>query len=156
MTTADEFNRQMRDVAAQFVNWARDFEEHAQFIADNAAGYWLLTGRPRLANACAFEFAVHPQARADYYIGGESYEERPLDAPEALLPLARAIAAGSVIRRQVLSANTGLLLSTQTIITLADGTPWRDEHKGPLAPADAALSKWSVVYQDQAFVPFKR
>ena len=157
MTTTDAFHRQMRDVAAQFYSWARAFEEDGEFLAEDTAGYWRLAACPKLANACAFEFVVHPGGKIDYFIGGESYEERQLARTDSLLPLIEAIAGACVIMRRTRSANSNLLLSSETIVTMADGRIWRDGHDNPVArslPAAFAAAR-PIIHDDHYFAPYR-
>ena len=153
MAIDDLFQRRLRDIAARFHNWSLAHQANAQFVHEDANGYWRFAGTPVPPNACAFEILIHPNNKVDFLIADQTYEERSLEPLEQILPLVEAIAAGQVLTRSWSSSNTGMLQRIETIITLDGVAPWCEARD-----ITATINQTAAPRQkrDRHYVPYTR
>ena len=73
---------------------------------------------------------------------------------DLLLPLLEAITAGRVVQRRWISRATGACRAVESIVTLADGTQWRDGRTtGSVAEA---VPRDETERHDHHFLPYRR
>jgi hypothetical protein len=125
-----------------------------QAVADvevaRADGSWRTRVIPHAANACPFELALRADQHYDLSIGGETYEDQPIDNLALFPDLLEAIAAGQVISRRLASTSTGALQAIETIVTSGDGVEWSGRRTFAGTPAA------DVVIFDRHYVAYSR
>ena len=153
MITDNSFQRRLRAIAARFHDWSRDLGDHADFETTDNHGYWRFAANPHVPNACPFEILVHPGDIVDFYIDDRVYEERRLEPLDTLLSLVKAISEGHVITRLWYSALTGMVLASESIITMEDGGSWSERRVNEQARhLDGVVRN----RHDRRFVPYRR
>ena len=115
--------------------------------------FWRGRVHPFAVNACPFEIILHRRQRYDITIGPETYEERTISSVAIFAPLLEAVAGANLIVRRWKSAMSGAAVAVETLVTLADGSLWRDRRDTILGTLG---SETTLVRDDQHFVPYKR
>ena len=151
MLPDDVFRTKLDRTIAALRQWSGALTDCARLEEQDASRYWRLAVRPLAVGACPVEMILHHRQRCDLAIGDESYEDRPVEEFDLLLPLAESIAAGRVLTRHKSSANTGAALAIETHVRLADGQIWQ---------ADRRLRPRAVpgrtILEDRWFLPYRR
>ena len=129
MTSSDEDRSALSEAISALETWARVNSDVALIETEIAPAYWKMSVAPHTVGACPFELKLHADRRFDLAIGGEVYEDKPIDGLDFFVMLARAVAAGRVERVAVVSALTGSVDAIETRVTLEDGWAWIGERR---------------------------
>ena len=129
MTSGDGDRSELSKTISALETWARNTSDVARIETETASAYWKMTVAPNTVGACPFELILRADRRFDLGIGGEVYEDKPIDGLDFFVMLARAIAAGRVERIDVISALTGSVDAIETRVTLEDGWAWIGERR---------------------------
>jgi hypothetical protein len=129
MHSDDVYRNQLGETILSLEGWARDNRDVAAIEIAVTPTYWKLSARPETLGACPFEFLLRADQKFNLAIGGEVYEDKPVDKFDFFGMLARAIAAGRVERIEVLNALTGACEALETRVTLEDGWAWIGERR---------------------------
>jgi hypothetical protein len=151
MLPDDVFRSKFDRTIAGLRQWSSALGDCVRVEDEVAARYWRLAVRPLAVGACPLELILHHRQRCDLAIGDESYEDRPVDEFDLLLPLAEAVAAGRVLTRHKTSANTGTALAVETRIKLASGDIWQADRR--LRPRTIP---GPTILEDRWFLPYRR
>ncbi len=153
MRADDRFREDLHKLIAGLRTWAASCSGEALCAQTETPDYWRLAVRPIANTACPLELILHADQRYDASIGLETYENRPLDRPDLLLPMVKAIADGQVITRNWRTRSTGLLHSIETIVRLEAGTLTGLRE----IPAVASfVGRDDCVGHDRHYAPYKR
>jgi hypothetical protein len=151
MLPDDVFRARLDRTVAGLRQWGQSISDCAKVAEVQESNHWWFVAIPHVTGACRFELILHHAQKYDLALGGEAYENRPVDELDRLLPLAEAVAAGRVLARHKTSANTGMPLAVETIVRLPDGEVWQ---------ADRWLRPLRLVgpttLEDQWFLPYRR
>ena len=150
----DVYRQQLSDVIAELENWAHALSDCATCTSGIAPAFWKLSVTPEARGACAFELMLRADQRFNVQIGGEVYEDKPVDAFAFFPMLARAIAAGRVERNTISSALTGVPEAIETRVTLEDGWAWIGERR--VATRVARKSDAAQEQRTHRFLPYRR
>lgn len=150
----DVYRQQLSNVIAELETWASTLDDCAKCTSSMAPAFWKLSVTPEARGACPFELMLRADQRFNVQIGGEVYEDKPVDAFPFFPMLARAIAAGRVERNTISSALTGAAEAIETRVTLEDGWAWIGERR-----VNARTARKSDAAQEQRthrFLPYRR
>jgi hypothetical protein len=134
--------------------WVPTVADVARVGESEAPGYWRLTMDPEVEGACPLEMTLHENQHFDLVLGGELYEDRALASLELLHPLLQAVTEGRVVQRRWISCATGAERAVETIVTLADGSVWRDGRTNDAVAA--AIPREATERHDHHFLPYRR
>ncbi|MCL4766245.1 MAG: hypothetical protein KJZ80_08435 [Hyphomicrobiaceae bacterium] len=153
MLPDDTFRKRLQHVVAALEAWAAEMEPWSDIELGFVDGVWRISAVPHAETACPFEIVMRPDQRFDMTVGGETYEDLPLDALTDIPQLVRAISNGRVLIRHWSSSTTGLEYNVEMIVDLPGAGEGRFERPNPEAPPieDAELMATPV-----AFAPYRR
>jgi hypothetical protein len=154
MYSDDVYRKNLSDTISALEAWARDFRDVAEIETPETAAYWKLSVVPHVAGACPFELLLRADQKFNAAIGGEIYEDKPIDKFEFFPMLARAIATGNVEHIEVLNALTGALDAIETRVTLEDGWAWIGERR--TGPRGARRTDSTQELRTRHFLPYRR
>jgi hypothetical protein len=154
MCSDDAFRNRLGEAILAMEAWASAHRDCADVEVSITAGYWKLAAHPFTKGACPFELLLRADQKFDAAIGGEVYEDKPIDKFEFFPMLARAIATGNVEQIEVLNALTGALDAIETRITLEDGWAWIGERR--TGPRGARRTDSTQELRTKRFLPYRR
>src|SRR5690606_20366664 len=99
MPSDDTFRKQLQHVIAALETWAKEMEPWADIELGPVDGTWRISAFPYAPTACPFEIILRPDRKFDMMVGGEIYEDQPLDALTDIPQMVRSIANGRVLIR---------------------------------------------------------
>ena len=134
--------------------WVPTIADVARARESDTDDAWTLAIEPAVAGACPVELRLCDGHRFDLAIAGEVYAGRTADSLELMLPLLEAITAGRVVQRLWISRATGACRAVESIVTLADGSSWRDGRTTD-GLADA-VPRDETERHDRHFLPYRR
>jgi hypothetical protein len=134
--------------------WVPTIADVARATESQSPGYWRLAMEPNVAGACPFEMTLHDDQHFDLVLGSEFYEDRVLSSLEILLPVLQSVTEGRIVQRRWFSSATGAERAVETIITLADGSVWRDGRTNETVAA--AIPREATERHDHVFLPYRR
>lgn len=150
---ADVFHANFRAMLADLHAWLSDLAPHVAVEEENTQDFWRFRIVPNAENACPVELVLYrAQQVFDLAVGPETYEERSIESLALFPRLLEAIGDGRVVTSVWVSSATGITRSVETVVTLDDGSVWRDEHLGPLADA---ISPQAAEKHDHAYVRYR-
>jgi hypothetical protein len=128
-----------------------------QVVADvevsRADGSWRARVTPHASNACPFELVLRRDQHYDLSIGGETYEDQPIDSLSLFPELLEAIAGGHVISRRLTSVATGTVQAIETHVRPHGGIEWSGRRTfNRLRPA----TEPELVIHDRHYVAYSR
>jgi hypothetical protein len=154
MYSDDVYRNHLGETIAALEDWARDNRDVATIETSSNAAYWKLSVMPHAAGACPIELLLRADQRFNVAIGGEVYEDKPVDKFDFFAMLVRAIARGNVERINVLNALTGALEAIETRVTLEDGWAWIGERR--IASRGSHKIDSAQELRTRRFVPYRR
>src|SRR5262245_53829876 len=134
--------------------WVPTIADVARASESQAPGYWRLAMSPDVIGACPFEMTLHDNQHFDIVLGSEFYEDRALASLELLLPILQSVTEGRIVHRSRIRRATGAERAVETIITLADGSVWRDGRTNEAVAA--AIPREGTERHDHVFLPYRR
>ncbi|HPG89175.1 MAG TPA: hypothetical protein PLD46_05945 [Hyphomicrobium sp.] len=150
----DVYRKQLSDVISELQIWAGALSDCAACDIDLTPAFWKLTVAPTAHGACPFELMLRADQRFNVQIGGEVYEDKPVDAFAFFPMLARAIAAGRVERNTISSALTGAVEAIETRVILEDGWAWIGERR--MTARSGRRSDAAQELRTHRFLPYRR
>lgn len=154
MLPDDVFRSRMQTTITALQYWAPSIADAAQVEETETGSFWKITVTPGLPNACPFELIVHFDQRYDLAIGSETYEGLPIESFDMFLPFVEAVADGNVVQRRRLSRLTGLERSVETLVTLANGSTWREVRgERQMVPS---LDDDGTELRERRYLPYRR
>ena len=153
MSSDDSFRKQLQHVIAALEDWAKEMEPWATVELGPADGTWRISAVPHAPTACPFEIILRPDRKFDMIVGGEIYEDQPLDALTDIPQLVRAISNGRILIRRWTGQATGLLYSVETIVDLPGSDEGRFVRRNPDAPP---IEDVELVAELETFAPYRR
>jgi hypothetical protein len=154
MLPDDVFRSRMQTTITALKYWAPSIADAAQVEETETGNFWKIAVTPGLSNACPFELIVHFDQRYDLAIGSETYESLPIESFDMFLPFVESVADGNVVQRRRLSRLTGLERSVETLVTLPNGSTWREVRgDGHAVPS---LDDDGTELREHRFLPYRR
>lgn len=153
MASDDSFRKQLHHVISALENWAKEMQPFADIEYGPADGTWRIGAVPHVETACPFEIILRPDRKFDIMVGGETYEDQPLDALTDIPEIVRAISSGRVLIRRWASQATGLVYKVETIIDLPGSNEGRFERRNPDAPP---IEDAELIACPESFAPYRR
>ncbi|MFN3625851.1 MAG: hypothetical protein ACK4TP_17550 [Hyphomicrobium sp.] len=155
MLPDDIFRSRLQSTITALRYWAPSIADAARLDETEASDYWRLTVKPKVASACPFELILHADQRYDLSVADETYENRPIETFEWMVPFANAVADGEVVQRHWISRLTGLERSVETVVMLGDGGIWR-EGRGTVQHWMPTLDDDGAELRERRFLPYRR
>ena len=153
MLSDDNIRKKLQHVIAALEVWAAEMEPWATVELGFTDGVWRICAVPNAETACPFEIILRPDQKFDMRVGGETYEDQPLDALTDIPQIVRAISNGRILIRRWESWTTGLEYNLETIIDIPGADEGRFERPNPEAPpADDA----ELIATVRTFAPYRR
>jgi len=107
---------------------------------------------PHTRGACPVELMVRADQHYDIALGQAIFEDCRVEQLDVFKPLILAVADGHIVRRHHISAQTGVEMGFETIVTMPSAQPWRKVHGG-----EVWLGRGGEVFmRDQRFLPYRR
>jgi hypothetical protein len=154
MLPDDVFRSRLQTTITALRYWAPSIADAAHIEEAETGNFWKIVMAPRLANACPLEMILHFDQRYDLAVADESYESLPIESFDLFVPFVEAIAEGNIVQRRWISRLTGLERSVETIVTLAEGSIWR-EGRGA-AQSMPSLEDDGTELRERRFLPYRR
>lgn len=153
MLSDDNFRKRLQHVISALEVWAAEMEPWADIELGFIDSAWRISAAPHAETACAFEIILRPDQKFDMRVGGETYEDQPLDALTDVPQLVRAIANGRILIRCWESWTTGLKYNVETIVDLPGADEGRFEKPSPAAPP---VEDAELMARLRTFAPYRR
>lgn len=153
MPSDDTFRKQLQHVIAALETWAKEMEPWAKIELGPTHGSWHVSAIPHAPTACPFEIILRPDRKFDMMIGGEIYEDQPLDALTDIPQMVRSISNGNVLIRRWRSQATGLLYSVETVVDLPGTNEGHFRRRNPNAPRIDDVELEATL---ETFAPYRR
>ena len=153
MLSDDTYRAKLQQTIASVRAWSGFVADVARLDITDQGTAWRLALTPRAARACPVEFVLRSDQKYDLIVGGQTFEDRKLASLDLVLQLLQAVADGRVVTRRLSSAATGLLHGVETVVTLADGTQFKDESRNPAAQA---LNGVEIETREITYLPYRR
>lgn len=154
MTPDDAYLARLQATIASLRYWVPTIADVAHSEELDSPEYWKLAITPSAAAACPFELLLRADEHYDVLIAGEAFEDLSITSLDLFVPLAEAIASGSVVQRLSHSAATGTPYRVETVITLANGDVWRQTRQVARAPARSGPD--DMITTERHFLPYRR
>lgn len=153
----DTFRARHRLTVDDLERWCFDLTLVAEIEREPTADYWRLAVQPAALNACPVEIIVHHRSQTlDLAIGSTLHPGLSGDLLEHLAPLCRAIEVGRVVTRRMTSTSTGRRLADESVVSLADGTIWRDSVGPDCQRLARELPEDGIVVTTRHYTPWRR
>ena len=154
MLPNDAMYSRLRATIESLRYWVPTIADVARVAESETPAQWKVAITPNIESACPLELALGSTQRYTLTIAGESYSDRAIVSLDLFLPLLEAISEGRVVQRRWVSLATGAVRAIETIVTLADGSTWRDGRT--LEAVVAAIPRESTERHDRHFLPYRR
>jgi hypothetical protein len=154
MLTDEALSSRLRATIESLRYWVPTIADVAHIAERSSGDTFVITIEPNTPAACPVELALRPNGRFDITIGGETYWDRAVPSYDLFLPLLEAIAAGNVVQRHWESLATGAVRAVETIVTMADGSVWREGRT--IEDFASAVSREATERRDRHFLPYRR
>lgn len=154
MLPDDVFRTRLQSTITALRYWAPSIADAARLEETETGDYWRITVTPRVASACPFKLALNADQSYDLRVADETYERRPLETFDWLIPFADAVADGNIVQRRWISRLTGLERSVETVVVLPGGAIWREGNgETHLIPT---LDDDGTEMRERRFLPYRR
>lgn len=150
----DVYRSHLSDTIAALETWAQSMADCAVIETEMQSSFWKMSVAPLTQGPCPFELVLRADQRFNAQIGGEVYEDKPVDAFSFFPMLVRAIADGRVERISVKNALTSALEALETRVTLEDGWAWIGERR--LIAWSQRKGEGAQVQRTHRFLPYRR
>ena len=154
MVPDDVYLNRLGAIIVELEAWMHEHRDVAEIETLASSHYWKLSVQPYVTGACPFALLLRSDQRFDLLIGGEIYEDKPIDRFEFFPMLARAIASGNVERVEVLSALTQALEAIEFRVTLEDGWAWVGERR--VGMRGARRTETAQELRSRRYLPYRR
>jgi len=154
MLSDDAIRSRLQATIESLRYWVPTISDVAVVKEREQGSSWTLALAPKVDNACPVELTLHPAQTFDLIVADEEYDGRTASSFDLVLPLIEAVTEARVVQRRWISLATGAERAVETIITLADGSTWRDGRTIE-ALADA-IPREAAERQDRHFLPYRR
>ncbi|CAN1722636.1 conserved protein of unknown function [Hyphomicrobium sp. 1Nfss2.1] len=155
MLPDDVFRSRLQSTITALRYWAPSVADAARIEETETSDFWRIDVAPMVASACPFELILHADQNYDLSIAGETYESRPVETFEWIVPLANAVADGSIVQRRWISRLTGLERAVETIVMLPGGGIWK-ETRGAWDLRAPTLDDDGTELREKRFLPYRR
>jgi len=153
MLSDDNFQKRLQHIIDAVEVWAAEMEPWADIELGFTDGVWHIVAVPHATTACPFEIVLRPDQKFDMTVGGEIYEDQPLDALTDIPQMVRAISNGRILIRRWESWTTGLEYNTETIIDIPGADEGRFERPNPDSPP---VDDAELMATLRTFAPYRR
>lgn len=153
MPSDDTFRKQLQHVIAALETWAKEMRPWANIELGPADGTWRISAVPNAPTACPFEIILRPDRKFDMMVGGEVYEDLPLDALTDIPQMVRSISNGRLLIRRWKGQATGLLYSVETVVDLPGANEGHFRRPNPDAPLIDGVELEADL---ETFAPYRR
>lgn len=150
----DVYRTHLSDTIAALETWALAMSDCATVTTEMQPSFWKMSVTPLTAGPCPLDLMLRADQRFNAEIGGEVYEDKPVDAFSFFPMLARAVADGRVERISVKNALTGALEAIEMRVTLEDGWAWIGERR--LIARSQRKVDAAQVQSTHRFLPYRR
>lgn len=150
----DVYRSHLSDTIAALETWAQGMADCASIETQMQPSFWKMAVTPLAPGPCPLELMLRADQQFNAQIGGEIYEDKPVDAFSFFPMLVRAVAAGRVERISVKNALTGALEAIETRVTLEDGWAWIGERR--LIARSQRKGDAAQVQNTHRFLPYRR
>lgn len=154
MFSDDVYRSHLAKTISTLENWAQSMADCAVIDTEIQSSFWKMVALPLIPGPCPLELMLRADQRFNVQIGGEVYEDKPVDAFSFFPMLARAVAAGRVERISIKNALTGTLEAIETRVTLEDGWAWIGERRVTARTQRRADN--AQVHSIHRFLPYRR
>jgi hypothetical protein len=154
MLPDDVFRERLEQTLIDLEAWADEMRDCADIEIAASERYWRLSVRPHFPAACPFDLLLHREQTFDLAIGGQHYENKPIERLDLFLKLVKAIAAGRVERIETRNALTGVLIAVAMRVELAEGWDWLGRHT--VLKRSLHTLEQSEECQTFRFLPYRR
>jgi hypothetical protein len=155
MLPDDVFRSRLQSTITGLRYWAPSVADAARLEETETGDYWRIIVAPLVASACPFELILHADQRYDVSVADETYENRPIESFEWLVPFANAIADGDVVQRRWVSRLTGIERAVETLVMLGNAGIWR-EGRGAMPHRMPTLDDDGTELRERRFLPYRR
>lgn len=157
MTSDDVFRAKRNLTIAELSAWTGFVADVAHVEHGNIDGAWRISMTPKSPGACPVELLIRDDQKFDIRIGGETYEDVPVDSLDTFRLMLEAIADGRVITRTTRSALTGSVRDIESFVDVAPGNTFHGRVNGSAAPPPLPdVSSINVEVHDTHYVPYRR
>lgn len=153
MRADDAFRRALHDTVRDIGAYVDGLRDVADVAVSESADHWRVLLAPRGAAACPVELILHACQTFDIALGGEVYEDQPLNDPAQISLVLRAIVEGHVRTRVWSTLATGARHTVETIVTLPDGGNWSGGRRSSLI--GELFSREACSVTDRHYVPYR-
>jgi hypothetical protein len=134
--------------------WVPTIADVARVAERERPDAWTFIIGPNIASACPVDVTLHSGQQFDLVIAGEAYEGRTAASFDLILPLLEAVTEGRVVQRHWVSLATGAPRAIETIVTLGDGSIWRDGRT--IEAVAGVIPREATERHDRHFLPYRR
>jgi hypothetical protein len=154
MLPDDAIRSRLQATVEQLRYWVPTIADIVRASESEVPGRWTLSIVPKVEGACPVAITLRDNQHFDLAIAGEVYEDRAIASLDLILPLLQSITEGRVVQRCWMSRATGAHRATETIVTLADGSVWRDGRT--IGAVAEAILREATERHDRHFLPYRR
>src|SRR5262245_345911 len=154
MLTDEALRSRLRATVESLRYWVPTIADVAHVAERRSDDTFVIPVEPNTASACPVELALMPNFHFDITLAGETFWDRAVPSYDLFLPLLEAIVAGNVVQRRWESLATGAVRAVEIIVTLSDGSVWRDGHT--IEAFASAVQREATERRDRHFLPYRR
>jgi hypothetical protein len=154
MLPDDVFRERLEQTLIELEAWAAEMRDCADIEISASEKYWRMSVQPHFPNACPFELLIHRNQTFDLALGGQHFENKPIERFDLFLKLVKAISAGRVDRIETRNTLTGVLIAIAMRVEITEGWDWLGHHT-VLKRSLHALEQ-SEERQTFPFLPYRR
>jgi hypothetical protein len=150
MLPDDRYRTQFDLTTASLLAWSGFIRDVAAVSVDDTEAYWSMAAVPRASAACPIVLVLGRRTQTySLTVGGETYEDLPVESFDLFLPLLEAVAAGEVIARTFSCAATAQPLAVE--MRVGNGGHPLFARLRRIATTDG-----DVLHTDRHFLPYRR
>ncbi len=154
MLADDVYREQLSGAITALEQWVVETRDVAAIEVANTDAYWRMIVAPQAAGTCPFEVLFDPNQRFSLALGGEVYENRPVDRFDFFPMLARAVRDGRVERIETRNAMTDALETIEMRVLLEDGWAWIGERR--IGPRPSRRIEGQGICRIERYLPYRR
>lgn len=153
MASDDSFRQRLQHVISALESWAKEMQPYADIEYGPINGAWHIHAVPHAETACPFEIILRPDRKFDLVVGGQTFEDQPLDVLTDIPQMVRAISNGRVLIRHWTSSSTGLEYKVEASIDIPGSDEGDFVRENPDAPSNEETELIAFV---EGFAPYRR
>lgn len=154
MLADDVYREQLSGAISALEQWVIETRDVASIEVANTEAYWRMIVAPHAVGTCPFEVLFDQNQRFSLALGGEVYENRPVDRFDFFPMLARAARDGRVERIETRNAMTDALETIEMRVLLEDGWAWVGERR--TGPRPSRRIEGQGICRIERYLPYRR